>query len=91
MALRIVLASVRSGAVAHVRFGSKADMCSANRHVCFVPIADIQRRGTSMQGRNAMGFQCLDDAVKDQSDTHCGDKEADDTGNGIDPHRPQFF
>ena len=44
-----------------------------------------------MQGRNAMGFQCLDDAVKDQSDTHCGDEEADDAGNGIDPHRPQFL
>ena len=25
----------------HVRFGSKADMCSATRHVRFVPIADI--------------------------------------------------
>ena len=24
-----------------VRFGSKADMCSATRHVRFVPIADI--------------------------------------------------
>ena len=25
----------------NVRFGSKADMCSAQAHVCFVPIADI--------------------------------------------------
>ena len=26
---------------AHVRFGSKADMCNADRHVRFVPIADM--------------------------------------------------
>ena len=73
----------------------KADMCSALGDVRFVPIADICCRAVPqpplMQGRNAMGFQCLDDAVKDQSDTHCGDEEADDAGNGIDPHRPQFF
>src|SRR5262252_4629231 len=25
----------------HVRFGSKADMCSARAHVCFGPIADM--------------------------------------------------
>ncbi|MGA7333752.1 MAG: hypothetical protein WBX77_18770, partial [Pseudolabrys sp.] len=25
----------------NVRFGSKADMCSAQAHVCFVPKADI--------------------------------------------------
>ena len=29
---------------AHVRFGSKADMCGAKRHVRFVPIADIPHR-----------------------------------------------
>jgi hypothetical protein len=28
----------------HVRFGSKADSCSAQRHVCFGPIADISER-----------------------------------------------
>jgi hypothetical protein len=35
--------SVQEGAevVTHVRFGSKADMCSAKGHVCFVPIAVI--------------------------------------------------
>src|SRR5215469_2898108 len=25
---------------AHVRFGSKADMCAAKRHVCFTPNSD---------------------------------------------------
>ncbi len=33
-----------------------------------------------------MGFQCLDDAVEDQSDTHCGNEEAYNEGNGINPH-----
>ena len=28
---------------AHVRFGSKADMCSAKGHVRFLPIADISK------------------------------------------------
>ena len=32
-----------------VRFGSKADMCSATRHVRFVPIADILPRGRNDQ------------------------------------------
>ena len=44
-----------------------------------------------MQGRNTMSLQCLDDAVKDQSDAHGGDEDADDTGNGINPHRTQFI
>jgi len=25
----------------NVRFGSKADMCAAKRHVCFIPSSDI--------------------------------------------------
>ena len=40
-------------AAADVRFGSKADMCSAKRHVRLVPIADIQRLlGASSYQRN---------------------------------------
>ena len=31
----------------NARFGSKADMCSAKRHVRLVPIADIQPAGFS--------------------------------------------
>jgi hypothetical protein len=33
-----------------------------------------------MQSRNSMGFQSLDDTVKDQTDAYCGDKETDDAG-----------
>ena len=29
----------------NVRFPPKADVCSATRHVCFVPIADIRPQG----------------------------------------------
>jgi hypothetical protein len=38
-----------------------------------------------------MGLQGLDDAVKDQNDTHCGNEDADDASNGINPHCTQFF
>ena len=34
--------------MADVRFGSKADMCGAQRYVRYVPEADIQRRFYSM-------------------------------------------
>ena len=44
-----------------------------------------------MQSRNSMGFQSLDDTVKDQTDAYCGDKETDDAGNGINAHRTQFI
>ena len=44
-----------------------------------------------MQRRNSVGLECLDNAVEDQSNPDCGDKEADDADNGINPHRTQFL
>jgi len=49
-------ASSRGWALPNVRFGSKADMCSALAYVCFVPKADIASLiddfvGASDQGR----------------------------------------
>jgi len=36
-------------AFTHVRFGSKADICSAQAHVRFTPNSDIDRQGSTMQ------------------------------------------
>jgi hypothetical protein len=69
----------------------KADMCGALAHVRFGPKADIWHQAMLMQSRNSMGFQCLDDAVEDQTNAYCRDKEADDAGNGINPHRTQLL
>jgi len=33
--------AIGSGGLTYIRFGSKADMCSATAYVCFVPEADI--------------------------------------------------
>ena len=39
----------RAASAVDVRFGSKADMCSAKRHVRFVPIADkVQRKKSGL-------------------------------------------
>ena len=52
----------------NVRFGSKADMCSAQADVCFVPIADIapkkrDRLAAVSPSKDALGsnglFECL--------------------------------
>jgi hypothetical protein len=40
----------------HVRFGSKADMCGATQHVCFVPIADIHEFGSHHKKSPGTGF-----------------------------------
>jgi hypothetical protein len=37
----VLLAQRCTLAMRDVRFGSKADICSATAHVCFVPITDI--------------------------------------------------
>jgi hypothetical protein len=42
-ALPLWVISGRSAST-HVRFSPEADLCDANRDVCFEPIADIERR-----------------------------------------------
>src|SRR5262249_32294060 len=39
---RCRIASSETAVTAHVRFGSKADICSAKRHVRFTPESDIK-------------------------------------------------
>ena len=43
-----------------------------------------------VQSCNAIGLQCLDDAIEDQTDTHCRDEEANNPGDGINPPRTQW-
>ncbi len=42
-----------------------------------------------MQVRHSVGLQRLDDAVENQRDADRRNEEADDAGNGINPHRAQ--
>ena len=57
----------RCADLAHVRFGSKADMCSAQADVRFVPIADIdglpvRLRNVLVFDRNYVAFPALSDS-----------------------------
>ena len=54
--------------VTHVRFGSQADICSAKRHVCFTPLADIRRCRRRMSGpsANAGRWRCRIQIYSDQ-------------------------
>src|SRR5262249_28800976 len=47
LSVRMVRTDAGFRTVGHVRFGSKADMCAAKRHVCFTPNSDRESENSA--------------------------------------------